>query len=426
MNWFGGIVATLVFWMCLGLLYQVRDLWRCWKSHPQLDRERRCGVAFEMIWRLGIIFLFGLHALLAILLDRGVFVLREKDEMMGEPSAMICEAIFELALLTVIASIPFIRKERKRTRLHGILYFIFCLLAMVLCLERWTDLTLIPLLVHIATVGIDYATANKFSIIDARLYPARVHLFFWWSLASGLVVCANGFILVRLAKQWSRGLLRRLTWIALFCLGVAFTASFAAWILARGLGQISPYFAEVGCGTPWQGWIAAAVVAILLATTLAYRMSVEREVSGDIPAVYWRVNSRQYFHEWRLILFLIAAAFLSMFIIESYRSWVSYQGFASSFGLVGLQPKPFVSFLFLDAILSRPNHFLSLALLLVLAHRFFRRRPKADDLQIQTPRLNPAKFITLWLATAAFVVSGSLALVWMSFGLWFNPWFGGK
>jgi hypothetical protein len=93
----------------------------------------------------------------------------------------------------------------------------------------------------------------------------------------------------------------------------------------------------------------------------------------------------------------------------------------------GTWQQPIYSFRFFASIFfSRPIDLLWTGLLILCIVRAFAKRPARENLQSDLPRINLPKFITIWLATAAFVVSGSLTLVWMSFGLWLNPWFGGR
>jgi len=73
-----------------------------------------------------------------------------------------------------------------------------------------------------------------------------------------------------------------------------------------------------------------------------------------------------------------------------------------------------------------PVNCLLLSLVLLALHRAFSRRKDSKHPQAELPRINPARFVTVWFGTLAFVVSGALVLVWMSFALWFNPWWRGR
>ena len=128
--------------------------------------------------------------------------------------------------------------------LHRGLYLIFCALAGVFCVELWADHTIIYNLVHIAIVGIDYDQPLQLSSIDPRYYQSRTNLLFWWSISSSIVVVINWLILVRLARQWSMGFKRRLTWIVLLVVGVLASSAFLIWLYAGGLKEISPSLAE--------------------------------------------------------------------------------------------------------------------------------------------------------------------------------------
>ena len=270
------------------------------------------------------------------------------------------------------------------------------------------------------------AMPNKYSAIDASLYPRIAHLFFWWSLVSGLIVIINGIFLSRLAQQWSRGIHRRILWSVLLLSGIATTSSFVIWIKTKGLWQISPYFAEVGTRITWHGGVGALLMVAILVTTLAYRMSADHKSLSEESPIIWRVNPRKYYHEWRLVLLPLALVIMGLFIYDSYRNWLLYKQVSARFQFTfyGLQQ---FSFKFLvDQFSEDPVFLLWLALLLLAVQRTFSRRTDPKNPQTALPRIDRVKFVAIWLATAAFTVSGVLTLVWMSFGLWFNPWFGSR
>jgi hypothetical protein len=289
-------------------------------------------------------------------------------------------------------------------------------LAVALCLEQMIDHTVIYYLVHITTIGMDHYQPPQFSIIDPRYYHTYTNLFFWWSILSGMVAVINWAILVRLARQWPMGFKRRLMWIILLISGIAAASAFIFWIYTRGLKEISPYFAESLNEAPTDYWLSAAVLFIVLVTIITYKLAVDRGQTANMPIIQWRRNPNKYYHEWRTILMLltIAAAFCFLNALNLLRMLVSQI-------LRGEFPGPFNSWT--DwAYIFCGLFGMWCALILLALHRAFARRKAPEHLQSDLPRINPAKFITVWIATAAFAVSGALVLVWMSFAFWFNPW----
>jgi hypothetical protein len=76
--------------------------------------------------------------------------------------------------------------------------------------------------------------------------------------------------------------------------------------------------------------------------------------------------------------------------------------------------------------LVRPVNLLWLCLVFLALHRAFARRVDNKQPQSDLPRIDPARFVSVWFAALAFMISGALVLVWMSFALWFNPWWRGR
>ena len=42
-GWCGGLIATLIFWLCMGIFYQIRDLWASLSTRCDLDNQQRWG-----------------------------------------------------------------------------------------------------------------------------------------------------------------------------------------------------------------------------------------------------------------------------------------------------------------------------------------------------------------------------------------------
>jgi hypothetical protein len=419
-DWCGGLIVTLLFWMGLGLLYQIRDLRRCLASHSELDREQTVGGKFEIAWRIAILAIFGLCAVNAILMDRGLYALREEINLLYAPGPMIREGILSFLAVMLVGNIPCVYRETGRSFLQRFLNPAACALAAGLCLVQWMNMTWFECEVHFSYLEYNNAFPNIYSLIDAKSYPSRIWLFFWWSVAAGLTVILNAALLNRLAKQWSRGVGRRLLCLGFLSVGIAFVSSYAIWILTRGLREISPYLAEAGNTSSKYSWFAAVAFLAVFVTALAYRLTAERRPLSDDRQISWRANPDKYFDEWRSILLLFAMALIASYFYDLYRTLYELGFFRRSLAS-SLQPPIMRQLTIL--VLFTPPHALWLAVIMLAIHRTFCRRPNPNHCQVDLPCINFAKFITIWLATAAFAVSGTLTLVWMSFGLWFNPWF---
>jgi hypothetical protein len=236
-----------------------------------------------------------------------------------------------------------------------------------------------------------------------------------------MIVIINWAILGRLARQWSTGFKQRLTWIVLLIAGVMFTSTFVIWLYACGLKEISPFLAESCNEAPLHYWISAALVIIVLVTIINYRLAVDRDQIVNMPLIKWRCNPNKYYHEWRamLLLLMIIIAFYCLDAFNLLRILFSQIWW-------GFVPPPNRSWTDIFYLLGIPINCLWLGLILLALHRAFARREDPRQPRSDLPRINPARFLTVWFATLAVTVSGALVLVWMSFAFWFNPWWRGR
>jgi hypothetical protein len=420
LDWNSGLTAAFVFWMILGLFYQLRDQRRFLALHSQIDREQRAGLRFEVFWRAAVISLLLLYAVTALLLFQNAIALPDSEEFLiryfGGGAAMR-EAILVILLILIVASVPFIPRKVRFPWLHAIIDLTACICAFGLCLYRWSDSTFTHYLTHIATYGIDIATSLNHCTINAHDYPRDCSLFFYWSLVSSGLVVFNWICLRRLADRWSPGGIRRWFWLGLFSLGIAAVSDYVLWVYLHGLRQISPAFAESGVSLPYHYWVVIGLIFLILTTALTYRMAVEKGPPSEGPCLSWRENAGKYFHEWRTFLIGLAA------MDVGFRMYGVVQ--ASLQPAVGIRRLSFFDYLGYLYV-CMPAGCLWLALVVLALSRATAKQADPDGPRFDIPRLSAAKFIAIWLATAVLLVSGSLTLVWLSFALWFNPWFGGR
>jgi hypothetical protein len=412
--------AILLFWMVLGIIYQIRDLRYTLASNKDLIAEQRWGLRFEIFWRIAVTALLAMYVLLSFLIDRGTLTLSEWEDFILLYTGTFRVSVVILLLLVLVGSVPYIRREKRPSYFYCGLQLFALMLAVVFCLIRWMDYTTIPHFVHIATLGIDWAQRLKFTAVDPRHYNFYASLFFWWSLFSVLIVAANWAILTRLARQWSAGFKRRLIWSGLLIAGVALAGSFVIWIKTSGLHKFSPFLAEAGSHPPYHCWIAAVLLMLILTTILTYRMAADYNPLAIAPQVIWRQNPNKYYHEKRWMLVLLAVAIVWFhYEIYFHQTAIYHQAMGIGYTAFSLQE-------LFDSWFFQPTDYLWLSLILLAIYRAFARRKDARGLQAELPRINPARFIAIWFGTLAFTISGALVLVWMSFALWFNPWWRGR
>jgi hypothetical protein len=187
--------------------------------------------------------------------------------------------------------------------------------------------------------------------------------------------------------------------------------------------------AETGGPISPHSWIALVVLAVIVSAVPAYRMSVERGEIDESSEKSWRSSPHRYFHERRPILLLLAAAIgwiLADIFLEAYRNPsfpVTELGNAVYDYFFGRR-RAMTTFDFSSQLFFylMPVLFLWIGLVLMTLHRAFSRRFDPRRPVADLPRVSFSKFAALWLATFAFTLFGSLAAVWISYGLRFNPW----
>jgi hypothetical protein len=363
-----------------------------------------------------------LYTIIEFLFFWDIVALPDNDEfipLLFGGGRVLREAVFVLVLLLVVASVPHVARRPRWRRLGRIIEIVACACAAGLCLYRWSDITYTHHLVRFAVNGIDIATSLRHCAINAHDYPRDCALFFYWSLASVVLVIVDWILLQRLAANWSPGEIRRWIWLSLFSLGIAGIGSFVAWVYLRGLRHVAPAFADGGFSVPHHCWIAIGLLLAILTTASAYRLTIERNAIAYGPLMSWRTNRGKYYHEWRTFLVGLAATDIAFRMYEVVLATLQPQipGGIKRFSFLGNVGAVYV---------WMPEGCLWLALVVLALSRAFVRRIDLENPQSDVPRLCIGKFATIWLATAVFLVLASLTLVWMSFGLWLNPWFGGR
>ena len=426
-GFFGGSIAVLLFWCCFGLFYQVRDL-RAWlAAHGSLPGEQRAGARFEIGWRICLLASFLLYAVMVYLVDQKRLVLAERGVRFWNVAEMIREAIFALLLLILVGSVP---AARPRKYWAALVYLVRAVLGVCIIrffLEYVLDDMAVCRLVEIATIGISNAFPLDLTPNGAILVRRYSRIFFWWTAASGVVFAFNYYFLSKLARQKKAGIGRRLLWCVLLSLGVLNTSVFAIWILTYGYPQLSPIFVEARGPIEFHCWIAIAVITVLLAAVSAYRMTADRRKIESAVAAAWRRNPDNYYHEWRLVLWLFAMAVAGLLAQLLY-----YQSTVPGLTLSNLQtfgykrPPGFSLNLIPDWLNGRPVNYLWLALILLALHRALWPRGKGEQRQTELPRIELRRFFAIWLLSLLVILPGLFALAWLSFAVWYSPWYMGR
>lgn len=454
-NWAGGLLAAVSIWIILGLISQVRDLFRAFYGRSDLSGDERWGWRFAAFWRTAAASLLLGHHVVNLLLERGLLVLSEFPEAMFDVDTDLRDALLYLTLLIVLFSVPQSPPKRSaswRSRLLNIggvfIAIVLCLLvwsnrwfleyaffwllvlmvlasvlrsapaqprspwrrvlgvvggivggigAVVCCLCFWSSQTLIYYLVHVALLGIENTLAPPFAIEGVSPDTvARSQAFFWRSLIAAGFVLVNLALIHQLAGQWTRGFRRRLIWAGLLLPSLAITTAYPVWLYTSGLRSASPFMADALEIGPLHRWVYALLVVIVLATAATYRIVHNSDESTQGPEANWRRNPRSYYHERRpLIMLLVVATIVACIADLVSRRWIIY-----------------------------PTAYLIAAgFLLALQKSFWAGYRPLNSQPAHPPRLPLPRFCAIWSAMFLTAVFGMPTLAWFSFAVWLSPWY---
>jgi hypothetical protein len=455
-GWAGGLIAVVLFWFCLGVFHQIRDLNAWLAEHRDVEREYRWAARIEVAWRVAVLALFSIFALMTILIDKKLLVLPEPGDRFWKVAEMFREAIFTVLLLVVVGSVPAYRPKRYWGAAAYLTQAVLGAAVVAFFLKHVLGEMGIARLVEIAILGI----SNSFSLHLASNNLVRcvqcTRVFFWWTTASSMLVGFNWYFLNNLARRWWAGAaLRGLSrfsrrekpcqakaldsprkmglspsggialgfYSVLAVLGTISTCVFAVWALAIGYPQMNPLMVESRGPITVHCWIALVILFAIVAAASAYRLTADwREGDGTLPDP-WRRNADTYYHEWRTLLVLLAVAIVGMNVqLWFYQTTIPGLGISNVSNMM-TRPTAGPSPMFFPVWFNgRPINYLWLALALLALHRAICRR-NPWTVRPDLPRINSAQFFALWPLAFAILFSGLFTLAWLSFAIWHSPWY---
>ena len=279
---------------------------------------------------------------------------------------------------------------------------------MVWCVAVWSDQTVIHFLVHLATLGIEFAEPLKFTPEGVGPdYIARSQLFFWRSLAFVGLLAINLGLIHLLASQWTQGPRRRLIWAGLLVLGMVLLGACPIWVYTSGLYAVSPYTAEALHLKRSYHEVPALLVIVVLVTAATRRVVQTLDRPARPVEIDWHRHKPSYYHQRRLVMVVLIVAVVAGAVIDAMNM---------QFGPIG----PGWWF-WISAYL--PNYFVA-AVALLATQRLIRGPYRPVDLPMAgPPELNPAQFCAIWLAYFAAALFGVPTLACFSFAVWLGPWY---
>ena len=417
-EWTDGVLAAAAYWIILGLLHQVRDLWRAYRNNTELSSDERWGWRIAAAARIGVAGILAQFFVVEYFLRSGDVLAWDTSATWSSFGAESREAFFYLALVFAMLSAPRLhRRNRKRSRISRVVNLLAWFAAGVYCLIVWCEHTLIHYFVYIAILGIEQSWSLKFARLEGLdvLAFARGARFFWWSLAAFVVVPVNLMLAFRLSHRKPLARSWKCLLAALLVAGLSFTTGYVIWVYAAGIQNISAPLAE-GL-TPGRGarLLTALLLVGVIVTAISYARVRACSTSVRNEDLSWRRNHTKYYHESRFVMATLAVPLLAFLVDILISMHLAYGTFSSSF-TQNIQYAIYILF-------GSPSVTLWVAVTLVAVKGTFvgliRPQPAPQD---GPPRVPLVRFVCVWLMMFVTVASAAGVMVWFSFAMWLSPW----
>jgi len=200
-------------------------------------------------------------------------------------------------------------------------------------------------------------------------------------------------------------------------ISLALTAIQPIWLATRGLKGVSPLFVEVFSVFPLNRWVFGLVLAALFVTAAARRMVPTEQTPVPDPRSNWRRRTAAYYHEYRLLALLVAAAIVCR---EVHQWLVVADSLVAFFG-----PRTWTQILegALETHLTDPRYQLWLAVFCLAVYRaIFGFARRSDGLGSARPELPLSLFAIVWTVLLATLLMAVPIFAALGFGLCLNWW----
>ena len=105
-DWHSGAWAAISLWIVLGLMAQVRDLWRSPDGSGAMTSEERWGWRFAVVWRFAIAGLMVAYFVARLFIAWKILVLQDGPDVFWMFFGQISDAVLLTAMIVAIASSP--------------------------------------------------------------------------------------------------------------------------------------------------------------------------------------------------------------------------------------------------------------------------------------------------------------------------------
>lgn len=398
-------LAAVWFAFAFGLFAQARDLWRMFPQGAEVPTDVQWGWRYAILWRLIVPLLAAVFLALDTASQAEWIVLPERQSVFEDANAVTFTIVLLLTLIVVLSTRPIARSLPRRSWLMGIVGAAGWMAASVYLALFLFEAALIPVLTHLAILGVDHGRAARDSMFFPDSAPQHAH-FFWLTLAASLVVVANFWLTFQLAKRWGSGWFVRGALLAPLIVGLVVAVSYVVWLYSGGISIISPPFEEALSWGPAHRWIVAGMLIAIVVTALTFRFITSATAAGISTYSDWIPPGRRYVHHHPILLLLLG---LSMLVPEqidyaltpniTWQEWTE----TIAYGLIS------------------PWFLMSLVVSIAAVQASWREFRRELNQRIFIPPLPPMPASVVWVALMVTVATGIPVAVWLGFALWFPP-----
>ncbi len=411
-DWRNIVLAVIAGALTVGLSRQARDIWVACRVDPSHGMHLRLW--FSLGWRLVA------GPLLIVVILLGCLPQAALDEELAWDAENFQQAgdhLFQsVTLLLVTAALLagcFAWRDpssvREASRWSDAAWWLSAVVMVVLV---GTTMLMLYSLVHIAIQGIlAYLPYSRRGIVMNPAMPTsrEVTAFVRWSYLAGLGVLLNAWLTVQLAASFERRWIRRIAIAALLLVTLTLTCRYLIWVYQMELPRISPIYSEMLFERPQRQWLFAAVLIGIFATAATWRIMQRPSQAKCRLQIDWQERVSRYWHERVLVLVLVA-----LVVLEGWVRDMRLSNWMSMF--------PFDRFMVVSVTFGEPIAYLRIACLLVIGLVAVRRwRGEEGTSDVWFAALPPARFVLIWLAVVATVVTGVPTFTVFCFAFWLAP-----
>ena len=419
-DWSQGVLAAVGALFTLGLINQARDLWATYRRQTNLARDERWGWRYSIFWRVAIAANLVDCYVVGQLADHKLIDWPDRDAGFGFvslSSAIRVMAVY-LPFIFVASAIPRRTVQKEPTLYRRIITGLGIVTIVIFSFLYLINAQVIQYLVHLALTGCEMVGAygDALADIDPNV-RAREERFLFWALAAIPFAFINFGLVALLARQWSVGWKRRLTWGVGLCVCLGVSCVFPIWVEYAGMRSVAPFVQESrsfpGGATP-KLFVFCALVGVMTAITfVAYRLAGAAYESKPNPEVAtWRRESTRYYHERPLILWtvvLIGVFNTALFFREC---WSNQYAFISLPRFVDVFAN----------VVDDSTHYIPVAFFLTAFDRAWRTTFQARPAFELPRRIDIGKFCAVWMGLFLSTLIIVPTLAWFSFALYFGDW----